>query len=233
MIKQIIFHDIEILNRLVSTKLFELKKDAVIYIASQNEVHGDIKPGNILVSERDGRLRAFLGDFGLTGKSGGTPIFMAPEGLDKDSRITEKTDLYSFAITVLLLMLPYDLAIKLLFIPIGENLAILNESLSCFPLLPHIFQSLRSDPKKRIDFDSWKNALQKLIRGLDLLKKAVEKEAGINYYIQNFFGFDTSSGQHNETNAYKLSSASSQLQNLSLLQSNAQLDMISKGFLKV
>ena len=56
-------------------------------------------------------------------------------------------------------MHPFDLAIKLLFIPIGENLEILNECLSRFQLIPYIFQSLRSDPKKRIDFDSWKNVL--------------------------------------------------------------------------
>ena len=211
-------------------KLLKPKKDAVIYIASQKEVHGDIKPGNILVSQRDGRLRAFLADFGLTGKSGGTPIFMAPEGLDKDSRIIGKTDLYSFAITVLLLMLPLDLAIKLLFIPIVENLESLNETFSRFPLFRCIFKSLRSDPKKRIDFDSWKNVLQNLIRELNPLNTAVEKEAGINFYIQNYFGLETSSGQLNETNAYKLSSAISQLQNLSLLHSNAHLDMISKGF---
>ena len=158
--------------RLVPTKLFELKKDAVIYIASQNEVHGDITPGNILVSQRDGRLRAFLGDFGLTGKSGGTPIFMAPEGLDKDSRIIGKTDLYSFGVTVLLLMLPFDLAIKLLFIPIAENLESLNETFSRFPLLRCICKSLRSDPKKRIDFKSWKNVLQNLISELDPLNQA-------------------------------------------------------------
>ena len=185
-----------------------------------------------MVSQRDGRLRAFLGDFGLTGKSGGTPIFMAPEGLDKDSRIIGKTDLYSFAITVLLLILPFDLATKLLFIPIGENLEILNESLSGFPVLPYIFQSLRSDPKKRIDFDRWKNVLQNLIRGLDPLNKAVEKEAGINYYIQNYFEFDAISGQIQENQAYKFSTPISQLQNLSLLQSNTQLGMISKGSFK-
>ena len=186
-----------------------------------------------MVSQRDGRLRAFLGDFGLTGKSGGTPIFMAPEGLDKDSRIIGKTDLYSFAITVLLLILPFDLAIKLLFIPIGENLGILNESLSRFQLLRCIFKSLRSDPKKRIGLDSWKNVLHNLIsaliricRELDPLNKAVEKEAGINFYIQNYFGFDTSSGQLKENHAYKFSTAISQL------QSKAQLGMISKGLFK-
>ena len=173
-----------------------------------------------------------MGDFGLTGKSGGTPIFMAPEGLDKDFRIIGKTDLYSFGVTVLLLMLPFDLAIKLLFIPIGENLEILNECLSRFQLIPYIFQSLRSDPKKRIDFDSWKNVLKDLIRGLDPFNKAVEKEAGINFYIQNYFGLDTRSCQLNENQAYKFSTPISQLQNLSLLHSNAQLDFISKGSFK-
>merc|ERR1712135_156298 len=102
--------------------------DALIYIASKELIHGDIKPGNILVSTRDGRLRAFVGDFGLTGKSGGTSIFIAPEGLDKDSRIIGKTDLYSFAVTVLFLMFPAELAIKLLFLPIEENLEQLTDS---------------------------------------------------------------------------------------------------------
>ena len=108
-------------------------KDALVYIASEGQIHSDIKPGNILVSNRDGRLRAFVGDFGLTGKSGGTPVFMAPEGLDKDSRIIGKTDLYSYAITILFLMFPAELAIKLLFIPIA-NLD-QSKTLSRFPLL--------------------------------------------------------------------------------------------------
>ena len=210
-------------------KLLKLRKDAVIFIASQKEVHGDIKPENILVSQRDGRLRAFLGDFGLTGKSGGTPIFMAPEGLDKDSRTIGKTDLYSFAITVLFLMHPFDYAIKLLFIPVVEDLEILRQSLFRSPLVCCIFKSLRSYPKTRIDFDSWKNVLRNLIRELDPFNKAVEKEAGINFYIQDFFGSDTNSSQLNENRAYELSSAISQLQNFSLLQSNVHLGTMSKG----
>ena len=62
-----------------------------------------------------------MGDFGLTGKSGGTPIFMAPEGLSKDSRIIGKTDFYSFGVMVLFLMFPAELGIKLLFFPIFGN----------------------------------------------------------------------------------------------------------------
>ena len=68
-----------------------------------------------------------MGDFGLTGKSGGTSIFMAPEGLNKDSRVVVKTDLYSFSMTVLFLLLPVDLALELLFIPIEENLDVFKK----------------------------------------------------------------------------------------------------------
>ena len=200
----------------------------MVYISSQNKIHGDIKPGNILVSKRDGRLRAFVGDFGLTGKSGGTPRFMAPEGLDKDSRIVGKTDLYSFAVTVLFTMFSADLAIKLLFFPIVDNLETFVKSLSRLSLLRCILESLRSDPKARIDFDSWsiainemmkdfnKNLLMKKINSqalleegvhLDILNQTVEKEAGLYYYILDHFGYEISSSKVNENEAYKLSKA--------------------------
>ena len=222
-------------------------KVALIYIASKNLIHGDIKPGNILVSNRDGRLGAFVSDFGLTGKSGGTPIFMAPEGLDKDSRIIGKTDLYSFAVTILFLMFPAELAIKLLFLPIEENLEKLTDSLSEFPLLLWIITSILPDPEKRIDFDNWKVLIQKMKtfgknwlrsqitpeileqNGVDFgpLNKALEKEGGLYFYILDSFGYDIRSSQVNENEAYKLSTAISQIQNLSLLQS--KIGMISKG----
>ena len=208
-----------------------------------------------MVSQRDGRLRAFLADFGLTGKSGGTPIFMAPEGLDNDSRIIGKTDLYSFAVTVLFLMFPADLAIKILFLPIAENLVCLKLSLSRFPLLLWIITSILTDPEKRIDFDSWKVLFQKLKsveknwlrkkmtseileqNGVDFgpLNKSLEKEGDLFFYILENFGYDIiiRSSQVNENEAYKMSTAISQVQNLSLLQSIAEIGipnhMISKG----
>ena len=108
-----------------------------MFITANGLIHGDVKPGNILVSFRNGRLRAFVGDFGLTNKSGGTPIFMAPEGLRNESRVVGKTDLYSFAITTLFLLFRTDLALTFLFLPISEGLDRFRDSLSKFPLLPN------------------------------------------------------------------------------------------------
>ena len=90
---------------------------------------------------------------------------MAPEGLDKDFRVVGKTDLYSFAVTVLFLMFPSELAIKLLFLPIEQNLECLKLSLSRFPLLLWIITSILPDPEKRIDFDSWNVLIDILILG--------------------------------------------------------------------
>ena len=179
-----------------------------------------------------------MGDFGLTGKSGGTSIFMAPEGLSKDSRIVGKTDLYSFAVTVLFLSFPAELAIKLLFFPISENLEIFIENLSCAPLLRWIFKSLQSDPEKRINFENWKSLFRlrmnyKTEIDSSHLDRALEKEGGLHYYIRNYFGQDIRLSQVNENEAYNLSTAISQIQNLSLLESKVELGVISKGNIKL
>ena len=226
----------------------ELAKDALIYIASKDLIHGDIKPGNILVSNRGGRLRAFVGDFGLTGKSGGSPIFMAPEGLDKDSRIVGKTDLYSFGITFLFLMFPADLAIKLLFLPL-ENLKQRKsfvESLSNFDLLLWIFKSLCGDPKSRIDLDDWEVMIEKMKnmkiseekftlenleeKGVDFkpLQKASENEASLLFFIMDFFRFAISSTQVNKNEWRAISTAKSHKLSLSLLNPYQKLSIFSK-----
>ena len=192
-----------------------------------------------------------MGDFGLTGKSGGTPIFMAPEGLSKDSRIVGKTDLYSFGVMVLFLMFPAELAIKLLFFPICGNLELFSQSLSRFALLYWIFKTLKTDPDARPDFDSWKivgmknfeknwliekigsEILEKHGVDLSLLEKALEKEGDLYFFILEYFGYDIGSSKVNKNEAYEISKAVSRMENLSLLPSNAQLGTISIGqFLK-
>ena len=223
--------------------------DAIVYIANQNLIHGDIKPGNILVSNRGGRLRAFVADFGLTGKSGGTPIFMAPEGLNTDSRIKVKTDLYSFAITVLFLMFPVDLAVKLLFLPIAQDLEVFRQNLHRFPLLEMIFKSLRSDPEKRVTLQSWstvlehmkifeKNMLISKISSenleseriiLDPLNKALETEGGFYYCILDFFGYEMTTSEVNKNEAWKMTTARSHMLNLSSIYCNQKIGILSKG----
>ena len=193
-----------------------------------------------------------MGDFGLTGKSGGTPIFMGPEGLNKDSRIVEKTDLYSFAVSVLLLMFPVDLSLKLLFFPISDDLEILLQCLYRFPLLELVFKSLSSDPKKRVMSQNWSIVLEKMKgfdenmligkitqddlekRGLilNVLDKAVEKEGGFYFYILEYFGNEMNSSKVNKNEAWKMTTAVSHMQNISSLYFEQKIGILSKGFLR-
>ena len=233
----------------ISISNANLIPDALIYIASKNLIHGDIKPGNILVSNRDGRLRAVVGDFGLTGKSGGTPLFMAPEGLNSEFRVVVKTDLYSFSMTVLFLLFPVDLALKLLFLPIEENWDVFNENLSRFRLLFWVYINSSSDPEARPNFESlnllideirkfgnnWlRNKISSEIlteNDVDLkpLNKALKNNAGFFYFIREHFGSDIRSSRVSENEAYKMSTAISKIQNLSLLESKVELGLVSKG----
>ena len=191
-----------------------------------------------------------MGDFGLTGKSGGTPIFMAPEGLSKDFRIVGKTDLYSFSMTVLFLLLPVDLALKLLFIPIEENSDAFNENLSRFPLLFWIYLNSSSDPEARPDFASLNLLIEEIRKFEDNLLKnkvssevlaendvdlkplneALENNTGLFYFIREHFESDIRSSRVNENEAYNLSTAISQIQNLSLLKSKVEIGLVSKGY---
>jgi serine/threonine-protein kinase len=84
--------------------------DALAYAHSQNTVHRDIKPDNILIDGETGR--AMVTDFGIaravseggeqkltaTGIAIGTPAFMSPEQSAGDRDIDGRTDLYSLGI---------------------------------------------------------------------------------------------------------------------------------------
>ena len=190
-----------------------------------------------------------MGDFGLTGKSGGNPLFMAPEGLDRDSRVVVKTDLYSFSMTVLFLLLPVDLALQLLFLPIEESWDVFNENISQFPLLFWVYINSSSDPEARPNFASLNELIEEIrnfqenwLRNkinseilaendVDLkpLNAALENNHGLFYFIRQHFGSDIRSSRVNDNEAYNLSTAISKIQNLSLLESKVELGLISKG----
>ena len=84
--------------------------DALAYAHSQNTVHRDIKPDNILIDAQSGRT--MVTDFGIaravsegaeqkltgTGIAIGTPAFMSPEQSAGDRDIDGRTDLYSLGI---------------------------------------------------------------------------------------------------------------------------------------
>ena len=83
--------------------------DALDAAHSAGLVHRDIKPANVLLEERaDGRVVAFLTDFGLaksassdsrhtrTGKVVGTVAYMAPEQARGDQGIDGRVDVYAF-----------------------------------------------------------------------------------------------------------------------------------------
>ena len=75
------------------------------YLLKFDLVHGDIKPENIMVIERDGKLIFKIIDFGSmteiysTNSRAGTPSYLAPERFDGKS-INETTEIFAIGITL-------------------------------------------------------------------------------------------------------------------------------------
>ena len=105
-------------NRLSLPKRLELMQQvcaAVQHAHQKGVIHRDLKPGNVLVSDLDGRLQIKIIDFGLAKAMGqkliqeslftelgmvmGTPEFMAPEQADPSNLdIDTRADVYSLGV---------------------------------------------------------------------------------------------------------------------------------------
>ena len=118
-------------------------------ISGYGIIHGDIKPDNILYSRTGNDIQIVISDFSFAnGRFGGTPMFMAPEGLT--NRVLEKTDIYSFGITILLLRYGPDVIIGGLFESVmSENLELIRNIFMSKPTISLVSQMIQYDPVSR------------------------------------------------------------------------------------
>lgn len=154
---------------------------ALAYAHSQNMVHRDVKPGNLML-DRDNRI--VLADFGIakivtgaqftsTGGMVGTPAYMSPEqGLGEPG--DERSDLYSLGVIFYQLLtgrLPYDAEA-----PLAVILKHLNEPIpsvrSIRPTVPEqvdtlIMRLMAKDPATRYQ------TANDLIADLDMLEQSL------------------------------------------------------------
>ena len=126
---------------------------ALMYIASKDMAHLDVKPENILISMNSGRFSASkLGDFGLVDRAGGTPMFCSPEQLF-EARIT-KSDVFGFGVTLLKMIAKNEISNILLSLPLSRAIAkpAISKKLPKLPMLETISKMLQVDPDMRPDF---------------------------------------------------------------------------------
>ncbi|KAF2968349.1 hypothetical protein GQX73_g5203 [Xylaria multiplex] len=94
------------INSQVAKAVLDQMLQALDFLSTQNVIHRDVKPRNILYTGNSGDFSFQLSDFGLSSSTlikntiSGSPIFMAPEIMEGGSQ-THKVDVWSLFVTTL------------------------------------------------------------------------------------------------------------------------------------
>ena len=129
------------------------------YLLKFDLVHGDIKPENIIIMERDGKKVFKLIDFGSIieiysiNTEAGTPSYLAPERFNGSS-ISEKSEIFSIGVTL------YEVLTKKF--PYGE----------IEPFQKPVFKSVKSPQKINNNIPLWLDSV---------ILKAIDKDEKIRY----------------------------------------------------
>ena len=162
--------------------------EALEHLESNNVIHRDVKPANILITDQ-ANPEARLADFGLTNLnvSGFTPGFCAPEQLttnetEEEKRLKKKgpqlgkTDIYSFGITILLALFGNQTGTAILFTP-GETLKQATvDLLKQNRIVSMVTKMLQYDYSKRPSYPEVRNELNQLNPSLATLTQSVKNE---------------------------------------------------------
>ena len=163
---------------------YDLMKDVVSalkFINENGQIHGDIKNGNILLKrDQNGKWVVVLTDHAIFEK-GGTPIFMAPEGLCEQ---TSKSDIYSLGITILFNVLEIPFALELLYFPLHSKKLEAANFINLIPVLKLITAMIDVNPENRPSYDEMIKTLKNLSKNYNGSRIG---KAGLNTDFLNDF----------------------------------------------
>ena len=135
--------------------------DGLAYLENQNLSHRDVKPANILITDRQNPV-AVLTDFGLVKSDGITPGYAAPERFIQNGTVLAKSDIFSLGVTLLNCFFDSDVVLVILFGTVKTLPPFLVNSAASHQILSLVKKMIDFDPTKRPTFASIKTDLTNL-----------------------------------------------------------------------